>query len=313
MAGETTEFTARQIAVGTAVLIVGAIGIGLAAPFVKLSGMEPTAVAFWRMALAIPAALIWAGVDRTPRKPSTPPGWRKYAYLALPGILFAGDLAFWHSGIKITTVANATFLANLQPVFVVLASWLIFRERPTRAFLVAAVVAVTGAGLLSAANVSVAPERLPGDALSLITAVWYAGYILAVRRARAFASTGMVLLWTCAASAPVLIVVAFGLGEAIWPPNFTEWLILLGLALGVQIGGQGSVAFGLGRVPAPVASIIILIQPVVSAIAGWLMFGEALIAIQIFGAGLVLAGVWLAQRRRRPAATEPFAKPGPEA
>lgn len=313
MGDSTDNLTPRQIAIGTIVLILGAIGIGMAAPLVKQSAMEPTAVAFWRMALAIPAGLIWAVIDRKPQRQAAPPGWRKYLYLALPGLLFAGDLAFWHSGIKITTVANATFLANLQPVFVVLASWLIFRDRPTRAFLIAAAVAVTGAGLLSVANISIAPERLPGDALSLITAVWYAGYILAVRRARAFASTGMVILWTSLASAPVLLIVAFGMGENLMPPTGLEWLILIGLALGVQIGGQGSVAFGLGRVPAPVASIIILVQPVVSAIAGWFMFGEALVAIQFFGAGLVLTGVWLAQRRAKPAATAPFAKPGPEA
>lgn len=305
MGDSTDHLTPRQIAIGTIVLILGAIGIGMAAPLVKLSAMEPTAVAFWRMALAIPAGLIWAGIDRNPRPQAAPPGWKKYLYLALPGLLFAGDLAFWHSGIKITTVANATFLANLQPVFVVLASWLIFRDRPTRAFLIAAAVAVTGAGLLSAANISIAPERLPGDALSLITAVWYAGYILAVRRARAFASTGMVILWTSLASAPALLIVAFGMGESLMPPSGLEWLILAGLALGVQIGGQGSVAFGLGRVPAPVASIIILVQPVVSAIAGWVMFGEALVAIQFLGAGLVLTGVWLAQRRAKPVRPAP--------
>ena len=81
-------------------------------------------------------------------------------------------------------------------------------------------------------------------------------------------------------------LVAFGMGESLMPPSGLEWLILIGLALGVQIGGQGSVAFGLGRVPAPVASIIILIQPVVSAIAGWVMFGEALVAT---AAGLLVA------------------------
>ena len=311
--GDSQSFTSREVAIGTAVLILGAVGIGLAAPLVKLSSMEPTAVAFWRMGLAIPAGLVWAALDRKPQRQAAPAGGRKYFYLALPGILFAGDLAFWHSGIKITTVANATFLANLQPVFVVLASWLIFKERPTRAFVIAAAVAVTGAALLSAANISIAPERLPGDALSLVTAVWYAGYILAVRKARRFASTGMVILWTSLASTPVLLIVAFGLGESLVPPSTTEWAILVGLALGVQIFGQGSVAFGLGRVPAPIASIIILVQPVVSAIAGWLMFGEGLIAVQMFGAGLVLTGVWLAQRLGKPATRHPFAKRRPRA
>ncbi|WP_421787944.1 DMT family transporter [Hyphobacterium sp.] len=303
----------KSVFVGLVVLTAGAIAIGMAAPLVKLSELGPQTVGFWRMALAIPFALAWMAFDRDPpAKPDMPSGWTRWLYLALPGLLFAGDLAFWHAGIKITSVANATFLANLQPVFVVLAAWLIFKERITRQFLLAAGLAVAGAALLSAGNLTVAPERWPGDALSIATAVWYAAYILAVRQARRFASTGTVIFFTVAVSAPILGLVALAFGEALWPPSLTDWLILIGLALGVQIIGQGGVAFGLGRVPAPVASIIILIQPVVASIAGWWMFGEAFTPIHYAGAALVLAGVYWVQRRSRTAASRGLAKPVPK-
>ena len=298
----------KSVTLGLIVLVLGAVSIGLAAPLVKLSDMGPQTIGFWRMAIAIPAALIWMLLDRNPpANAQTPSGLKRWLYLALPGLLFAGDLAFWHAGIKITTAANATFLANLQPVFVVLGAWLIFGETITKRFMIAAVLAVVGAAILSSANISIAPERLPGDILSMMTAVWYAGYILAVRQARTFASTGTVIAWTTLVSAPVLLLVAIGFGETLIPPNLTEWGILVALALGVQIVGQGGVAFGLGRVPAQIASLVILIQPIVAALAGWLMFGEALIAIQFFGAGLVLTGVYLAQRRARTVASRPLA------
>lgn len=298
----------KSVTLGLIVLVLGAVSIGLAAPLVKLSNMGPQTIGFWRMAIAIPAALIWMLLDRNPpAHAQTPSGPKRWLYLALPGLLFAGDLAFWHAGIKITTAANATFLANLQPVFVVLGAWLIFGETITKRFMIAAALAVVGAAILSSANISIAPERLPGDILSMMTAVWYAGYILAVRQARTFASTGTVIAWTTLVSAPVLLLVAIGFGETLIPPNLTEWGILVALALGVQIVGQGGVAFGLGRVPAQIASLVILIQPIVAALAGWLMFGEALIAIQFFGAGLVLTGVYLAQRRARAVASRPLA------
>lgn len=298
----------KSVTLGLIVLVLGAVSIGLAAPLVKLSDMGPQTIGFWRMAIAIPAALIWMLLDRNPpANAQTPSGLKRWLYLALPGLLFAGDLAFWHAGIKITTAANATFLANLQPVFVVLGAWLIFGETITKRFMIAAALAVVGAAILSSANISIAPERLPGDILSMMTAVWYAGYILAVRQARSFASTGTVIAWTTVVSAPVLLLVAIGFGETLIPPNLTEWGILVALALGVQIVGQGGVAFGLGRVPAQIASLVILIQPIVAALAGWLMFGEALIAIQFFGAGLVLTGVYLAQRRARAVASRPLA------
>ena len=301
----------KSVLIGLIVLTAGAVAIGMAAPLVKLSELGPQTVGFWRMALAIPFAFLWMLLDRNPpAKADTPAGPRRWFFLALPGLLFAGDLAFWHAGIKITSVANATFLANLQPVFVVLAAWLIFKETITRQFLLAAGLAVAGAALLSAGNLTVAPDRWPGDVLSIATAVWYASYILAVRQARRFASTGTVIFFTVAVTAPILGMVALAFGETIWPPTATDWLVLAALAIGVQIIGQGGVAFGLGRVPAPVASIIILVQPVVASIAGWWMFGEAFSALHYAGAALVLAGVYWVQGRSRAAAAAPgLAKP----
>ena len=295
-----SEPTEKSALIGLIALIMGAVAIGMAAPLVKLSELGPQTVGFWRMALAIPFALLWMLFDRNPpRKPDMPAGWKRWFYLCLPGLLFAGDLAFWHAGIKITSVANATFLANLQPVFVVLAAWLIFKENISRNFMFAAGLAVAGAALLSVSNLTVSPERWPGDALSVATAIWYASYILAIRQARRFASTGTVIFFTVAVSAPILCLAAFGFGETLLPGSMNDWLVLLGLAVGVQIIGQGGVAFGLGRVPAPVASIIILIQPVIASIAGWLMFGEAFAPIQYAGAALVLTGVWWVQRKKR--------------
>ncbi|MEE2526016.1 DMT family transporter [Hyphobacterium sp. HN65] len=305
-----TDTSEKSVLVGLIVLIMGAVAIGMAAPLVKLSELGPQTVGFWRMALTIPFAFAWMQFDRNPpAKADAPSGPKKWLHLALPGLLFAGDLAFWHAGIKITSVANATFLANLQPVFVVLAAWLIFKETITRQFLMAAGLAVAGAALLSAGNLTVAPDRWPGDALSIATAVWYASYILAVRQARRFASTGTVIFFTALVTAPILALTALGFGEDIMPPTLTDWLVLIGLAVGVQIIGQGGVAFGLGRVPAPVASIIILIQPVVASIAGWIMFGEAFAPMQYAGAALVMTGVYWVQRRSRTAASRGLAKP----
>ncbi|HCY56849.1 MAG TPA: EamA family transporter, partial [Oceanicaulis sp.] len=52
------------------------------------------------------------------------------------------------------------------------------------------------------------------------------------------------------------------------------------------------------------------VQPIVAAAAGWLLFDEALSAIQLLGAAIILAGLYLAQRTApRPAASVP---PAPE-
>lgn len=288
----------RGMALGVVVLAGSAVLIGFAPIMVKLSDLGPQAIAFWRLTLALPALALWLALSR--RQQGASAGRPDRRALVLAGVFFAGDLAFWHAGIKITTAANATLLANLTPIIVAIAGWVLFKERITLRFALAAGVALLGAVLLSAANVRLAPERLAGDLLSALTAFWYASYILSVHWARRGASAPLVMVWSSAIAAVITLVVALAFGERLLPDTLAGWLPLLVLGIVVHAGGQGGIAFGLGRVPAALASLIILVQPVVAAAAGWILFGEALVASQILGAGLVLAGVYIAQRVRRP-------------
>jgi drug/metabolite transporter (DMT)-like permease len=301
---------------GALVLLGAACVLGFAPILVKASELGPQAIAFWRLAFAAPVLLLWLLVARLRAHPGRaearwkPPGVRA---LILAGLFFAGDLAFWHAGIKLTTAANATLLANLTPIPVTLAALFLFGERVNARFLAAGALALAGAALLSIANVRFAPERLPGDVLSALTACWYAAYFLAVRAARrAGAATVQVMVWSTLVASPIALLVTLAFDEALLPDTAAGWLPLAALGMVVHCAGQGGVAFGLGRTPAALASVIILVQPVVAAAAGWIWFNEALVPIQWVGAGLVLLGVYAAQRTRPAPSTPATAKAKPE-
>lgn len=297
-----TDQTARPGASLTGVLALAAAAcvIGFAAILVKMSGLGPQAIAFWRLAFAIPVLGVWLLIEQHRGRaagPAAAPPARRWRILMLAGVFFAGDLAFWHAGIKITTAANATLLANLTPILVAVAAWALFKERITVRFVIAAAVALGGAVLLTAANVRFAPERLAGDALSALTAFWYAAYLLAVRAARVQgAGTASVMFWSTLTAAPLSLAIALLAGERLLPETLAGWAPLIALGVVIHALGQGGIAFGLGRTPAALASLIILVQPVVAAAAGWVLFGEAFVTLQWFGAGLVLAGIYIAQR-----------------
>lgn len=291
-----SEADDRTRLIGVLVLFGAACLLGFAAILVKISELGPQAIAFWRLAFALPGLAVWLALSRpAPPQPDASPNYRA---LVLAGVFFAGDLAFWHAGIKITTAANATLLANLTPIIVAIAGWLLFGERITARFALTAALALAGAILLSAANVRLAPDRILGDILSALTAFWYASYILSVHQARKRTSAVKVMLWSTGIAAPITLVVALAFGEDLFPSTAAGWLPLIALGLVVHVAGQGGVAFGLGRVPAALAALIILIQPVVTAIAGWIIFGETLVGSQIAGAAFILVGVYFAQRVR---------------
>ena len=129
------------------------MAIGFAPIFVRLSELQPSATAFWRVALATPVFFVWLWM-RPPgqNRPREPVGWADHKYLVLGGVLFAFDLAFWHWSLQFTTVANATLLSNLTPIVVAVGSVVLFRERLGGLFLAGLALALLGAILLSGAS-----------------------------------------------------------------------------------------------------------------------------------------------------------------
>jgi drug/metabolite transporter (DMT)-like permease len=282
------------------VLIAGVCTLALTPVFVRLGQAGPAAIGFWRLAFAVPflvVPLLWIRAGAKFQKP--PPA------LLAAGLLFALDLTFWHYGVKLTSVANSTTLANLAQVFVVAGAWILFREAPRKLFLMGLALALAGVWAMAAAKGGGGHGTNPvlGDIVSLGAAVWYASYLLIVHQARAEQGALRIMLWTSLIGAPVMLVIAFGLHEQILPSSMSGWLACLGLGL-VHAVSQGAIAWALGRVPAATASVVILIQPVCAAILGWVIFKEALVPMQAMGGLAALAGVAVAQfaaaRKARP-------------
>ncbi|WP_412550002.1 EamA family transporter, partial [Sinorhizobium meliloti] len=118
-----------------AALIIGGAAIGGSPIFVRLSEVGPMATAFWRVALALIPLVAWSRLRGGAAAEKPPQCLSDYAQLILPGVFLAIDLAAWHLALTMTSVANATLLANLAPVFVTLAGWALFRSAVSGIFL----------------------------------------------------------------------------------------------------------------------------------------------------------------------------------
>lgn len=281
-------------------LLLGAFAIGFAPIFVRLSELGPTATAFHRLLLALPALWLWNALPaREGGRAQRPSSRSDYAGLVLAGVFFAGDLACWHWSITFTSVANATLLANFAPVFVALAGFLLFGERFSRTFLLGMAAALAGACVLMGRSVTLSPTNLLGDALGLVTAAFYAGYIVSVGRLRARLSTATIMAWSGLVTCVALFPVALLSGEDLVPLTLHGWAMLFGLALISHAGGQSLIAYALAHLPAAFSSVSLLLQPAVAAVLAWIILGEALGPFQGLGALMILVGITLARRGSR--------------
>jgi drug/metabolite transporter (DMT)-like permease len=277
-------------------LFAGAACIALSPIWVRVSEVGPTASAFWRVSLAVP--LFWILFFSLKTK-ETKRTVNQFPLLVAAGIAFAGDLAFWHWSIKFTSIANSTLLANLASIFVTLAAWVLWKQRPSGLFLAGLAAALLGTGLLVRASLGFSPQALLGDGLGLVTAMFYAWYLLAVKRIRDLGiATVELMAVTTTITAVILLPVALASGEPLLPESAAGWLKLLGLAWVSHAAGQGLIAFALAKLPADFSAAGLLLQPVIAALFAWLLLAEPITALQCAGGAVVLFGIYLAHRGR---------------
>lgn len=275
---------------GPLMMLCGAVAIGFAPIGLRLSEFGPQATAFWRFLFALPliAAVIYARGGRLGR-PSP---------LALAAGLFFGlDITFWHASLVMTSVANATFIVNLGNASVGLIAWIVLKERPAKVWPYALAIALAGALLLSRGAADAGEGALAGDLLALLAAVMVGLYLFLAKLARRTGDAMNVLFWSTAATLVVSALASLVRQESLVPPEPSWFIAPLFLAVVAHVLGQGLIVAGVGRTPAALAGVLLLIQPVASALMAWPLFGEMLSVVQLAGAALVLAGVWLAGRR----------------
>jgi drug/metabolite transporter (DMT)-like permease len=196
---------------------------------------------------------------------------------------------------------DASLLALLLytfPAMVTAAAIALGRERPESRRLVALGLAL-GGGVLVVAGAGTGALDALGAALGLGAAVCYSAYILVsdglVGRVPARVLTALV----CTGAAFTLTLGSAVLGE-LRPGDVTlagfGWLA--GLAVVSTVGAISLFFAGLERVGPSTAATLATVEPLVTVLLAFLVFGETLGALQLLGGALVLAAVLVLQLRR---------------
>src|SRR5690348_6258130 len=162
---------------------LGAACISASAVLIKLADTGTASAAFYRSLLALPLLAVLAALEQRKRGPR-PLSSRLWAMLA--GVFLAIDLVLWNHAIADVGAGIATLLGNLQVVFVTVAAWLLFRERPRRGFFLALPVVLAGIVLVSGlADQAHGVHSVAGIEYGLGTSIAYAAFLLILRQTSA--------------------------------------------------------------------------------------------------------------------------------
>jgi len=242
-----------------------------------------TVILFAGLAIIAPARLRISGA-----------GLRAAAIVGIGGLLTNNYLYF--QAIHLTSVAMALLLQYQAPVLVAIYGALVTRQRVSLRLGLSLFLTVIGCALVVRIYDPAAIRlNLVGVLAGLGTAFSFAFYILTSRAA--LASMGS---WT-------LVAYGYLAASLAWLPMIPPWQILAagfpleswGGFLAVATVGTvipfGLFISGLAYLPPTSAGILAMLEPVVAAMAAYMILGEILLPLQIVGGGLVLAGVLLVE------------------
>jgi drug/metabolite transporter (DMT)-like permease len=221
------------------------------------------------------------------------------------GGLLAAHFATWISSLAYTSVANSTALVTTNPIWIALATVVIFRERMRKGLIAAIGFALCGSVLIFLAEGGSGgkqPDPVLGNTLALIGSLAVSGYLLIGRSLRRRLSL-LAYVWVVYSGAALaLLVVALIAREPLWGFSPAAWAFLIAIALGPQLMGHTVFNWALKRVSATFIALIILGEPIGSAIFALILFDEGFSSLQVLGFALLLTGIYVGARSEQGAA-----------
>jgi drug/metabolite transporter (DMT)-like permease len=274
-------------------LLVGNLALACGPFLVRNSGVGPVAAGFWRLALALP--FMWA-IAWMFRQPVHLPQKSLTVAVALAAFFFAADLAAWHAGILLTKLGNATLFGNISSFFFAAWGLWLVRKWPSTLQAAALGLAALGCALLMWGSAELSAANLRGDLFAMLAGLLYTFYLILVERTRGELQPLPLLFLASLFGSIMLLPVSLALGERIFPDN---WTGLVALAICSQLIGQGLLVYALGHVPPLVVGIAMLTQPALSALLGWLYYGETLTGRDWLGAAMIVIALILVRLKQK--------------
>ena len=268
----------------------GVIALTLSPLFFRWADAPGIVTSFYRMAIT---TLILGFLLFTFRKQHSPWQWRHLIFPILGGTASALDHSFWGSALHLTSVANATLLNNVSPLWVALIAWLILKEKLGKSFWFGLVAVMLGASLVLGSTFVANPDFLLGDILALISSIFYAFFFLATSKGREVLST-IQYLFVMTITAAIWLFLATRIFDYPLTGYSTQTNITFLLAAVIsQFGAYFLISYSLGNLSASVVTPTMVAQPVLTALLAIPITGEKLIPTQGLGGIVTLLGVYL--------------------
>lgn len=280
-------------------LLIGVMALSASAIFVKLANAPSSIMAFYRIFISFWFIFIITMSKKTTREEIFSLTKKEIILGLISGISLALHYFLWFHSLNLTSVASATVIVTLQPLFAFAAGSFFFKERYTKLAVSGFIIAVIGSVIIGWGDFQLSGKALIGDLLSFISAGFISNYFIigqyTRRRLSAFSWISLTYFFA---------FVFLGILSYIMHIPFTgysakTWINILGLTLISTMLGQMVFTWLLKYFSATVISMTILGEAVGTCILGYFILHETVSLQQFAGIIVILLGIGIFLREKR--------------
>lgn len=282
-------------------LFIAVLAVSWSSIFIRWCGdTHPLIISFYRM---LWSALLFGMIVRV-RSHMTPHQarrkffksliWKERWLIFIAGILLALHFATWIFSLQLTTISHSLLILSSQPVFALILSPIILREKGGWRSIVAVAITIIGVMIIVWQDFGFEIEQVWGDLLSLVSALFVTLYIFIARFFRQKIDLLPYLMMVYGSAALTLIIVSFFGNYPIVNYPVKIHLLMFLLALIPTGIGHSLLNWSARKIEVYKVNIASLGELVLASFMAFIFFGEKPYGIFYVGASLIVIGIILA-------------------
>ncbi|MGW9527571.1 DMT family transporter [Paenibacillus terrae] len=216
---------------------------------------------------------------------------KDWSTVLLAGLFLGLHFLFWMESLVYTSVASSMVILSLQPLFVMIGSYFMFRERANILTILCLIAALIGSTIIAWGDIGVSREALIGDGLSLLGTIFVSAYMLAGQKVSRKIDANLYSVIVFFIGGSVMLVYSLLNNITLIEYESSDWTYFFLLAVIPTIFGQYIFNLLLKSIGATTVSVGIIGEPVLAIILAYVFLGETISISQFTGGMMTLFGM----------------------
>ncbi|MFM9279475.1 DMT family transporter [Paenibacillus jiagnxiensis] len=271
-------------------LFVSILAVSISSIMIKASTTPPAVAGMYRLFITV---LIMIPFVPWKMVRSLQMGRKDWSIVFIAGVFLGLHFLFWMESLLHTSVASSMVILTLQPLFVMIGSYFLFKERVTMLTTLCMIAAVAGSMIIAWGDIGISRAALIGDGLSLLGTVSMSVYMLAGQKVSHKIPANLYSVIVFFIGGSVLLIYSLVNQFSLTDYRPADWTYFVLLAIIPTIFGHYLFNLLLKSIGATTVSVGIIGEPVLAIILAYLLLGESISASQLLGGMLTIAGIAL--------------------